>query len=768
MNLQMNKSCFDRFFAKSDGITTLEMHTRSVVCAGKNLLLSLPLSKEEKAVWEEKLVKCAVLHDIGKIHKDFISILDGNESNGIRHELVSLLLCINYLELDEDILFAIATHHKGIVDTSSDRKGVLIPNQIGQYIEYWHDTDSSIFQSKIIKDWLELFELNSAVIEQDIVKKLPRELKTLFYANRQINTVPDVEKRKKFSQSRALLMAADHLGSAGKENDIPTYKRLEIEDFQPNKDGVYFPFRPFQERLRYVYSDVILHAPTGSGKTEAALNWVYANQTGNCRVFYLLPYTASINAMVTRLQKHYNDEVVTALHSKTLDFFYEQLSDEYSNNEKDYQKIEQEARNKKSLSKELFYPVKVATLHQILKTSLKGKGWEFALFDYKNALFIIDEFHTYDALLTGMLLSTIKLFRRLFNAKFFFLSATIPDFMLQLIIDEVYGGDLSVLIRPDRTKEKDRVVMDRKRHQLYCMDNATIEDEIDLIKNYLDDGRSVLIIVNNVKTAQEFYNKISFKGSVKLLHGGFNKRDRTVIEKSITNKNVSLRPQLLIATQAVEVSLDIDYDIAFIENAPIDALIQRFGRINRTGGKEINPIDREVILKNNTVPVYIFEESIGRTPFYNKDILEKTWQELSRFNNYELGEDDLVSVCNRVYQGGYNDDQKKDFNKGLENSIINKFEDEWIAGHWRDWIEDILKNDHQKIEVLCANLTEEYGQKIKERRFLEANQLLVSVYRYEATIKKQEEYRDTLIATNLYYDSSIGYRSSENMDVRII
>src|SRR5690606_13213798 len=227
-----------------------------------------------------------------------------------------------------------------------------------------------------------------------------------------------IDIRKKFSLTRALLMAADHLGSARKENDIPKYKQLTIADFQPEKDGIPFAFRPFQERLREVKTDIILHAPTGSGKTEAALNWVFANQSENSRVFYLLPYTASINAMVVRLQKHYNNDVVTALHSKTLDFFYDQISGECSNDEKDYQKIEQEAKNKKSLSKELFYPIKVVTLHQILKTSLKGKGWEFSLFDYKNALFIIDEFHTYDALLTGMLLATIKLYRKLFNAKF--------------------------------------------------------------------------------------------------------------------------------------------------------------------------------------------------------------------------------------------------------------------------------------------------------------------------------------------------------------
>ncbi|MBX3253237.1 MAG: CRISPR-associated helicase Cas3' [Chitinophagaceae bacterium] len=757
----MNNSYFDRFFAKSDGITTLEMHTRHVITAGRNLLLSLPLSEEERIYWEEKLFRCAVLHDIGKIHREFVSRLNGNRGGNIRHELVSLLFCINYLQLEDDELFAIATHHKGVVDTHSETKGTLSPNQISEYLEQWHDADASIFQRKNVLDWVQIFGLNIETIERGSVKKLPKEFMMLLNAKYQVKALPEYKNRKQLSLNRALLIAADHLGSARKENDIPKYKQLELKDFQPNKDGIYFPFRPFQERLRQVKTDVILHAPTGSGKTEAALNWVFANQTENSRVFYLLPYTASINAMVGRLQAHYNEEVVTALHSKTLDFFYEQISEEYSNNERDYQKIEQEAKNKKSLSKELFYPIKVATLQQILKTSLKGKGWEFALFDYKNALFIIDEFHTYDALLTGMLLSTIKLYRRLFNAQFFFLSATIPDFMLELIIDTIYEGDKGKLIRPDKMKEQDRIVLDRKRHQLYCMNNATIGDEIGLIKNYLEAGRSVLIIVNNVKTAQKLYREIEFESSVQLLHSGFNKRDRTIIEKSITNKDASLRPQLLIATQAVEVSLDIDYDIAFMENAPIDALIQRFGRINRAGKKRIVPIDREANLQNDTVPVYVFEKSIGNTPFYDSKVLEDTWNELSKLNNCELGEDDLINVCNLVYKDGYNEEQQKDFKNGLNNSIINQFEGDWIAGHWRDWVEDILKNNNQKIEVLCFNLQEEYKQKIVERRFLEANQLLVQVYNYEPELSREKLYGDTLVAINLKYDPIVGYFSIE-------
>lgn len=561
---------------------------------------------------------------------------------------------------------------------------------------------------------------------------------------------------------RALLISADHIGSARMEDKIPVYKKIEIKDFQPKKKDVYFEFRSFQKKLQNFTSDVILHAPTGSGKTEAALSWVYANQIENARLFYLLPYTASINAMVKRLQKVFGEERVTALHSKTLDFFYEQLADEESNYEKDYEKIEAEARSKKSLSSELFYPIKVATLHQILKTSLKGKGWELALYDYKNALFIIDEFHTYDSLLTGLMIASIKLFKRLFNARFLFMSATIPDFMLQLILKEIFESDERNLIRPDSNYKSDRLILDRKRHQLYCQSGASIDDRTYLIKEYLEQGRSVLIIVNNVKTAQKLYEDIKFDGSSKLLHSGFNKRDRNEIEKLITNDNILKRPQLLIATQAVEVSLDIDYDIAFIENAPIDALIQRFGRINRAGEKQIISLEQDIDLSHKTVPVYLFENIIGKTPFYENEVLKSTWNEISKFNRSELSEQDLINVCNKVYANGYNKNQQKDFEQGLNNSIIKKFEVDWIAGHWNNWIEDVIENNNQRVEVLCYNLLDDFDEKKKNKQYIEANQLLVQVYHYELENPTKDSKRNVIIANNLFYNPIIGYKKKDD------
>lgn len=750
---------FDRFLAKSDGHTTLEMHTLHVITAGENLLERLPFEKAEKDFWREKLFRCAVLHDLGKVHPEFQRRLQGAKDVSIRHEIISLWFCENFLELPEDEMFAIATHHKGIIP-HLDPSGRLNKGNLTYEIQFAINKDPETLNIETVTHWLALFGLNFKIQGNGTSLQISKKWMKILHHRLQRESVESPDQLKRFSLMRALLIASDHIGSARLENDLPSYKEINLRDFQPHdKNGEYFSFRHFQEKLQSVQSDVILHAPTGSGKTEAALSWVFANQQKNARLFYLLPFTASINAMVTRLQKIFGKDRVTALHSKTLDFFYEQMAEEVSNYETiDYEKLEKEARSKKSLSAELFYPVKVATLHQVLKTSLKGKGWELSLYDYKNALFIIDEFHTYNALLTGMLLASIKLFRKLFNAKFFFMSATIPDFMLKNIIEEVFDGDESKLVRPNPAIESDRVILDRKRHILFCQEGITIRKKLDLINEYLNEDKSVLVIVNNVKTAQQLFEEINFKTTdkVALLHSGFHKKGRIEIEKRITHEDQNKRPKLLIATQAVEVSLDIDYDVAFIENAPIDALIQRFGRVNRAGKKEL-------------APIYLFEDIIGNTKyFYDEEVLKNTWDYLSKLKNKELSENDLTTVCNQVYENGYNKSQRKDYELGLRNNTtILNFETDWIAGDWNNWIESALEQNNQKIEILCGNLISEFEDLKIQKRYIEANQLLVPVYFYELnrTYFTKDGKLNVTIAFDFKYDSTLGYQNiSKSID----
>ena len=101
---------------------------------------------------------------------------------------------------------------------------------------------------------------------------------------------------------------------------------------------------------------------------------------------------------------------------------------------------------------------------------------------------------------------------------------------------------------------------------------------------------------------------------------------------------------LLVGTQAVEVSLDIDFDCLFSEPAPIDALIQRFGRVNRKGEKGVNGIcDVHICQNGGESDKYIYSpEKIERTikAFTSVDVLH---------------ESKIQGLIDEVYSDGYNE-----------------------------------------------------------------------------------------------------------------
>lgn len=767
------------FLAKSNGVK-LHEHTEHVVSACNNLLERLPISAVEREKWSPIIQECAVLHDIGKAHRFFQQNLCSNRTvYAIRHEIISLWICTTFLaELSKEHLFAIATHHKGVIDNQGDSGGRLSSWMFNMLIDEHIPEDLALLEQMpvLLKQWNAHFKTDF-LITQDFAKPLtkmylPKQILWLLNKDFQKKVYPDATDRLRLAESRALLVAADHIGSARREEEVPNWKKLIPDDFKPTG----FNFRNFQTRLLSIQDDVLLYAPTGSGKTEAALCWLTANQQPNSRIFYLLPYTASINAMTERLEKVFGKGQVTALHSKTLDFFYERLENEEGNfpdspdsdipEKLRYTINADKAKSLSYLSKELFYPVKVATPHQILRFALMGKGWEMGLFDFRKACIVIDEFHAYEPLLTGLLLASMRwLKNKYFGAKVFFMSATIPKFLQELIVDKIFGGDYSKLFAPSAQEASDLAILDQKRHRVFCKYGQSIDQQISEIERFLRAGNSVLVIVNNVKTCQMIFEAIRYNGSKKMLHSGFHRLDRKRIEKAITHDEQLKRPQLLVATQAVEVSLDIDYDLAFIENAPIDALIQRFGRVNRKGSKGI-------------APVYLFEKIIGNTPFYDEKTLSETWKEMNLLEGKELSEADLVNACNMVYQDGYTEGQWEDFNKGFEHERINGFFQKIIAGHWNDWIEDAIDSSNKKLDVLCLNLMPKFEYFREKGDYIRASQLLVSVYWYE--IQGNSERSKKLgvhIANNLEYvleagsdyESAIGYKKKkENTDEQFL
>lgn len=728
----------NQYIAKSDG-TSLVRHTQNVITALKRVY-ECRSTINQSIVPFERAQFCAVYHDIGKCHQLFQHRVAPPSKRAkrkaeqftYRHELLSAWVVQQCYEVSDEELFAIATHHRGIVSLkdSKGRLSKILLEDIGEYMEY--DGTLRKYIAELVESWHAFFKVERP-IKADYKRNLeqPLQFRSSLYDLLFEYEQEEVSAGKRYNAAsfRAVLMLADHLGSAHFTDKLQSIKQLSEHDILPRnpKTGEVYPFRKFQQELLNVQEDVILHAPTGSGKTEAALAWIYRNQQEGRSIFYLLPYIASLNAMHERMTAVFGENQVVPLHSRAKDFFYGHLAEEFGNLEK--KDIEQ-ARNMLFFTRELVFPVRLSTPHQLIKLALMGKGWEMALNDLQGALVIVDEFHTYDAFLTGMSMAVFNFLKKEFNVRFLFMSATIPAFL-----EEKLKQDLNVqhikTIRPDENYESDRQIMGRVRHKLYCIDGRIDSRTEDLHKAFeqaILSGKqedSCIVMVNNVSTCQKIYNNLPqcIKDETVLLHSGFHKKDRDTIEKRITS---ATPPSILIATQAVEVSLDIDYGVAFIENAPVDALIQRLGRVNRAGKR------KDAGGKLEASPVYVFSESIGNIgKIYDSEVMDKTWSELQKHDQKELTEQSLIDICNIVYENGYTKDQEEDYSRGLNHSLINNFRESIRAGSWKDWVEQVLENDKMKIEVLPVDLYDEYKAYTENHNYYEASRLLVGVYPWQ-------------------------------------
>lgn len=319
------------------------------------------------------------------------------------------------------------------------------------------------------------------------------------------------------------------------------------------------------------------------------------------------------------------------------------------------------------------------------------------------------------------------------GARCLFLSATFPDFMVDLIRASI--GPLE-LLTPDITNAGDRDILERKRHEISTQ-NGCVTDHIKMIEKALSGHATVLVVCNHVRTAQAVFGAIREDRKV-LLHSSFNQRDRLAIEQRVTS---TAPPRVLVATQVVEVSLDIDFDCGFFEPAPIDALIQRMGRVNRAG-------------KRPPAPIVIFEEQTSAHPLYDREIVARSREALSRLVN-PVSEADLVVASNEVYQDGYTGEKRHSFDQGLHHPYIVEFEKYLLAGAHEDWVEELIDREGSIIEALPRSLRNEYLEMMDNGLWLEANRLLVPLRLYPGMLQGAVTRGDPWMV-NLPYSSITG------------
>ena len=655
------------------------------------------------------LFYAVAFHDFGKAATGFQKQLTEGKRWNYRHEILSGGFAVNLQfpkETKQAIALAIFTHHKDI-ETLVEKYSCGQTNEHDQrewqkrITELAHNWDDLMKIQEQVSQWCPTVECFwTPVASPDQLIGGYRE-----FLRPYLNSTED----RKFTLlhgtygmlMRGCMIACDHLASAGKNEIQTALNNLEAELTQHVKEKAekkgrqFHGWEPFQEASGKTIGQLMLSAPTGSGKTEAALLWSDKSQCetlGN-RVFYVLPYTASINAMYERLKELVSDNKIGMLHGKANYFVYKDLVDkEYT-----YQETAAKAREQQDLTKKIYRPYKVLTPFQLLKAFFGIRGFEMQMTEMSQGLFIFDEIHAYDPHTTALILTMIKRLREDYGAKFCIMTATMPQFLKQMIKDAL--GQLTP-VEMD-AQERDRFT----RHRVVLLDNS-IHEAIPLIEERLMQGQQVMVVCNTVNQAQNVFQKLqSVTDNAKLLHSRFILRDRERIEQELENAD------LLVGTQAVEVSLDIDFDCLFTEPAPIDALIQRFGRINRKGKKGI-------------CDVHICEKGGENDGFiYSRETVERT---LNAFTSDEvLHESGIQNLIDEVYCDGYNEKEREKFNWAKQlfeqhlQGVVPFIED----SEGRKEFNELFKS----VEVVPECYEEDFLEKIESREYYKARAYIAQI-----------------------------------------
>ena len=677
--------------AKSEPKTTLRQHIDDGLNIYTQFQEILPRISVKYDVTFWKVLRASViLHDTGKSHIEFQKLLMGKNNKWYhqRHELFSVYFALNSDCADvlgTSGLLAILGHHKSL-----DELYDFIDKNYSKDKEWDFDDDGLDYNDECKK------------LEKDTVWSLLKQ----YGINRGTNCHIDLKSiikhairstkgiRNKHTIEQILLVGAlkqcDHMASAG----IQKLYSLDSKDFNYLDC---FALYDHQTQAGKIIGNVIMTAPTGTGKTEAAMNWLRTQirNRGSGRVFYVLPYTASINAMYERISKDIEKEKVGMVHGNLLQY----LDYRFSDCSYDCSVIKKIAEDLKTM----ITPFKVTTPFQMLKHLYGLKGFEKGLVEWAGAYFIVDEIHAYDARTFAQLMVLLHFAVTQLDVRVHVMTATLPTFM---------QTELSSVLVPFHNVVANQKLYERLVRHRVMLQDGRLFDNIPIIQKYIDNGLKVLVVCNTVDDAQYVYQSLDAENKV-LLHGRFCARDRN--KKEFLLKNSDIR--LLVGTQAIEVSLDIDYDVLFTSPAPIDALIQRFGRINRKCQKDI-------------CPCFVFSEPDEKDHFIykNKGVINRTIEALEMIQKQGKGiirEDALQKYIDYVYPN-WTEDEKAEYDD--TRRIFEKFISEEMAPleYSEQKEEDYYKQfDGQK--VLPMSLSEEFQQYLSDYEFIKADSLLVSV-----------------------------------------
>jgi CRISPR-associated endonuclease/helicase Cas3 len=334
---------------------------------------------------------------------------------------------------------------------------------------------------------------------------------------------------------------------------------------------------------------IVIEAPMGEGKTEAALSCA----PGSRGVYLAMPTQATSNALFSRLasfldaQSYGSGSFPIALaHGSggatpaTLKLREIGLGTSDSTVQAHWWF--------QGSKRALLCAQGIGTVDQGLIGVLNTRHGFLRLYGLAGRTVIVDEVHAYDAY-TGGLIERLIGWLKVLNCRVVVMSATLPASRRQSLL-HAWSGPRAEAV-PDETsypriswavsgrQESIGFAASRRQQVQVC----SIAPDLDGLANqgseWAKEGVRVLVVVNKVARAQALYRRLDPTHAT-LFHARFPMQQRLQMKRFGPDGNTS-GGHVLVATQVAEQSLDIDFDVLITDPAPVDLVLQRQGRIHR-------------------------------------------------------------------------------------------------------------------------------------------------------------------------------------------
>ncbi|NLM16192.1 MAG: CRISPR-associated helicase Cas3' [Candidatus Riflebacteria bacterium] len=467
--------------------------------------------------------------------------------------------------------------------------------------------------------------------------------------------------------------------------------------------------RPLQIKLAEIIgasenpSIFIVEAPMGEGKTEAALAGaeLLAAKTGRSGIFFGLPTQATsdgifirIHDWVEQLEKADDEsKSLRLLHGKAaLNKDFASIARGIDLDGKSGVFVNEWFSGKKTAILDDFV---VGTVDHFLLAALKQKHLSLRHIGLSQKVVIIDEVHAYDAYMGEYLYRAVE-WMASYKVPVIILSATLPaDKRVALIETYAKGRGLKTLrlqaeegwktnrayplitsLDGNSVKQTHIEMPFAKEIKVIKIENKNPEDDnldeiYQILQEKLSDGGVAGIIVNTVRRAQEIAKYLSSEfgdETVELFHSAFIATHRIDKEKELMLSigRGAKRPakKIIVGTQVLEQSLDIDFDLLLTDLAPMDLLLQRVGRLHRHKNvARPEKLKEPCLYVMGTSDIFNFHE--GSACIYGKYLLIKTQHYLP--DAIKLPED--ISVLVQIV---YSEEEHPDFDSEELETVYEK------------------------------------------------------------------------------------------------